>query len=63
VTKKQRKAKARRAGARTRKARAVSQFMKKMNPAKAKKGFGYKVKRLLSGGFSIVPVKLGKGKR
>jgi hypothetical protein len=58
MTKAQRRAKAKRTGAKRRKALAVSQFMKKMNPAKARKGFGYKVTRLKSGGYSIVPVKV-----
>lgn len=63
LTKKQRRAKAARTAKKRSKALAISTFMKRMNPAKAKKGYAYKVKKFRDGGFSVRPVKLGKVKK
>lgn len=57
MIKAQRSARAKRAGAKRRKAAAITQFMKKMNPSR-KVPAAVRVKRLKGGGFSVTPVKL-----
>lgn len=56
MTKAQRKARAKRAGAVRRKANAVKAFMRKMNPGK-KAPVAVRVKRLKGGGISVTPLK------
>lgn len=57
MTKAQRKARAKRAGAVRRKANAVKAFMKKMNPGKPAPA-AVRVKRLKGGGISVMPLKM-----
>lgn len=62
LTKKQRSARAKRAGAIRRKVKAVAQFMKKINPGR--KVNAVRLKRLKGGGVTIIPIKIKvKGRR
>jgi len=61
MTKAQRKARARRAGASRRKANAVKSFWKKMNPGRKTKEV--RMRRLRGGGISITPIKKRATKR
>ena len=61
MTKAQRRAKAKRAGAERRKMNACKVFLKKMNPSRKLPG-AVRVKRLKGGGISITPVKVKKAK-
>lgn len=60
MTKAQRKTRAKRAGAKRRKANAVKAFMRKMNPGK-KAPVAVRVKRLKGGGISVTPLKMNRG--
>ena len=62
MTQRQRKAKAKRAGARRRKVNAAVTAWRKMNPGKRLPA-AVRVKRLTGGGFSITPVKVNLGIR
>lgn len=62
MTKAQRRAKARRTGAKRRKALAAKTFLKKMNPARSLKNvIGARIKKLKGGGYSVIPVRKKKG--
>lgn len=60
MTKAQRSAKAKRAGAKRRKANAAAAFLRRMNPGK-KLPAAVRVKRLKDGGISVTPIKLNRG--
>ena len=60
MTQRQRKAKAKRAGARRRKVNAAVTAWRKMNPGKRLPA-AVRVKRLTGGGFSVTPVKMNAG--
>lgn len=60
MTKAQRAAKAKRAGAKRRKANAAAMFLKKMNPGR-KLPAAVRVKRLAGGGISVTPIKMNAG--
>lgn len=60
MTKAQRAAKAKRAGAKRRKANAAAAFLRKMNPGK-KLPAAVRVKRLKGGGISVTPIKVNPG--
>ena len=62
MTKAQKKARAKRAGAKLRKSRAATAFLRKMNPA-MKKVEGIRVRRLKGGGYTVTPIKPNRGKR
>ncbi len=56
MTKVQRRKKATRTAAKTRKARTVRDFFRKMNPAK-KNVTAVRMKKLRGGGITIIPIK------
>lgn len=60
MTKKQRSARAKRAGSVRRKATAAAKMLKVMNPASKPKAV--RIKRLKGGGVSIVPIKVKVGR-
>ena len=62
MTKAQRAARAKRAGAKRRKANAITSFYRKMNPGKSVPDW-VRVKRLSGGGFSVIPVKTNVRRR
>ena len=63
MTKKQRSARAKRAGAARRKANAVKAFLRKMNPARYRKVKAVRVRKNKGGSITIIPVKLGRGSK